>query len=72
MDRHSYRVVYPKSDPAVAAKPFMALSSGYVQRAQADLPKQGDQAPWRVKPNYFSDLRAMRWSRLEDGVLRFE
>jgi monooxygenase len=71
MDRKSYRIVYPKSDPAVSAKPFMALSSGYVQRSQAYLPKQGDQPPWQVRPNYFADLRATGWSKLEDGVLQF-
>ncbi len=72
MDRHGYRAVYPKADPSVAAKPFMALSSGYVQRSQAHLPKQGDMAPWRVLPSYLADLLALRWRKLDDDVLRFE
>ena len=72
MDRQAYRMVTPKADPSVSAKPFMALSSGYVQRSQAHLPKQGDIAPWRVLPSYLADLMALRWRKLDDGVLRFE
>ncbi len=72
MDRHAYRVVVPKADASIATQAFMSLSSGYVQRAQAHLPKQGDRAPWRVLPSYLADWIALRWSRLADGVLTFE
>jgi monooxygenase len=72
MDRQGHRVVYPKADPTVVAKPFMGLSSGYVQRSQAHLPKQGELAPWYAKPNYLADLAMLRWSKLEDDVLTFE
>ena len=72
MDQHGQRVVVPKADPSVLAKPFMGLSSGYVQRGQAHVPKQGDRPPWQAKQNYFSDLRALKWSRIDDGVLRFD
>jgi monooxygenase len=72
MDRYSYRVVYPKADPTVAPQAFMSLSSGYVQRSQEQLPKQGDRAPWKVKPSYWADLMLLRWSKLEDGVLQLE
>lgn len=72
MDHHGQRVVVPRADPAVVAKPFMGLSSGYVQRGQAHVPKQGDRAPWQAKQNYFSDLRALKWSRIDDNVLAFE
>ncbi len=72
MDRHGHRVVYPKADASVKAEPFMSLSSGYVQRAQAHLPKQGSHAPWQVKSNYLYDLLTLRWARLEDGVITFE
>jgi hypothetical protein len=49
----------------------MELSSGYVQRALDELPKQGDQAPWLLKQNYFSDLRTIRRDAIDDGVLQF-
>ncbi|MDR6787094.1 cation diffusion facilitator CzcD-associated flavoprotein CzcO [Sphingomonas sp. BE138] len=47
------------------------LSSGYIQRARALLPRQGKRAPWRTHQNYVLDALAMR-RRLDDGVLRFE
>ena len=48
----------------------MDLTSGYVQRAVAKLPKQGDKAPWRVYQNYAKDVRLLRFGRIDDGVLR--
>ena len=35
------------------------------------LPKQGAAKPWRVHQNYVADMAAMRFGRLEDGVMRF-
>jgi cyclohexanone monooxygenase len=71
MDAKGYAYVYPRHDPTIPRRDFMALSSGYVQRASAILPKQGDRQPWRVHQNYLADLIALRWSRLEDGVMTF-
>ena len=34
-------------------------------------PKQGLEAPWRVHQNYALDLMALRFGRLDDGVMRF-
>jgi monooxygenase len=71
MDAKGYAYAYPRHDPTIPRRDFMSLSSGYVQRASAILPKQGDRQPWRVHQNYLADLMAMRWSRLEDGVMTF-
>ena len=38
------------------ARPFLPLTSGYVTRATAVLPKQGPAAPWRIRQNYVLDL----------------
>lgn len=51
-------------------RPFIDLSSGYVQRGVADFPKSGDAFPWQVHQNYLRDYRAMRLTALEDGVLQ--
>jgi cation diffusion facilitator CzcD-associated flavoprotein CzcO len=59
------------ADPTVKALPWLDFSSGYVQRALGRLPLQGSKAPWRVHQNYFLDLLAFRFGRLEDGVMRF-
>lgn len=56
---------------SVEVEPFLDMTSGYIQRAKAVLPKQGTAAPWRVKQNYFYDFAQMKGSRLDDGVLRF-
>ena len=35
------------------------------------LPKQGSKFPWRLRMNYFADLLALRFGKLDDGVLTF-
>ena len=71
MDRRGATIVVPRRDPAVATAPFLTFTSGYVQRAIDRLPKQGTRMPWQVRQSYLHDFRAMRWSRIDDGVLGF-
>jgi hypothetical protein len=47
------------------------LSSGYVQRAESQLPKQGAKAPWVVRQNYFLDRREAKNADVTEGM-RFE
>ena len=56
-------------DPAVEARPLLALSSGYVQRAADRMPKQGTSYPWQVYQSYLRDYRAMRLSSVDDPAL---
>ncbi len=72
MARRGWERVVPVRGPGVAEQPFLDFSSGYVQRALALLPRQGVHKPWRLDQNYLLDLLHLRWSRLEDGVLRFD
>jgi cation diffusion facilitator CzcD-associated flavoprotein CzcO len=51
--------------------PVIGLSSGYVQRALAHLPKQGRKAPWKVYQNYIVDLLITRYGRL-DVAMEFQ
>jgi cyclohexanone monooxygenase len=71
MDRQGYRFVCPQHDAALTPQPFLDFTSGYVVRTSERLPKQGPSTPWRVHQNYLLDLLALRFGRLEDGVLRF-
>ncbi|GAB2774557.1 NAD(P)/FAD-dependent oxidoreductase [Nocardioides salsibiostraticola] len=71
MDQTGSTAVVPVRDEKVGERPFMDLSSGYIQRAMDDLPKQGDQAPWLLKQNYLTDVRTIRRSDIDDGVLSF-
>ena len=46
--------------PAVGEAPFMDFTPGYVRRSVHLLPKQGDREPWRLRQNYFHDVRSIR------------
>ena len=72
MDAQGYAVCTPrKPEAGVGERPAIDLSSGYVERARRLLPKQGAKKPWRIYQNYFQDVAALRFGRLEDGVLEF-
>ncbi|MGP9692248.1 flavin-containing monooxygenase [Psychrobacter sp. AOP30-A2-5] len=77
MHQHRYQVVLPqaqtKDAKALTQKDTVmgALSSGYVKRAQHELPKQGDIYPWRVTNNYLSDRIMLKHRKIKDDWLRF-
>ncbi len=72
MDRQGMRQVTPRPREQTAVAPFVEhFSSGYVQRAIENWPKQGSAPPWRVHQNYMRDLIALKWSPVEDGWLEF-
>ncbi|HVK89162.1 MAG TPA: NAD(P)/FAD-dependent oxidoreductase [Kofleriaceae bacterium] len=72
MDEHGYRAVRPiRTNPAMQELPVIDFSSGYVQRALADMPRQGSERPWRLYQNYVLDLLTLRYGRVDDRALRF-
>ncbi|WP_295799994.1 NAD(P)/FAD-dependent oxidoreductase [uncultured Microbulbifer sp.] len=48
-----------------------ALRSGYVQRADGILPRQGTRYPWRLLNDYERDKKIMLAGPLDDGILNF-
>ncbi len=73
MDRKGYRTCMPVCDPSsLEAKPLLDLTSGYIQRAAANLPKQSSHKPWFIRQNYILDMLTMKLGRLDDGVLKFK
>jgi cation diffusion facilitator CzcD-associated flavoprotein CzcO len=70
--QHGYRSVVPAPplDPGTD-RPLIDLKAGYVDRSRATLPRQGSRYPWRLRQSYPADLVALRWGRLDDGVLVF-
>jgi hypothetical protein len=58
-------------DPAMQIEPWVDFSSGYFQRALAQLPKQGTKKPWKLNQNYLTDLTTLRYGAVADGVMRF-
>jgi cation diffusion facilitator CzcD-associated flavoprotein CzcO len=71
MDEKGYSSCTPVAGEEVKPEPFLTFTSGYVQRALATLPRQGDRAPWRLHQNYALDLVTLRLGKIEDGSLRF-
>lgn len=72
MDRHSYRTCTPVwASSRMESLPLLNLTSGYVLRAAANLPKQAARQPWMIKQNYILDMLMMKLSRMQDGVLKF-
>jgi hypothetical protein len=72
MDRHGYVACVPRNDdPTVEPRPLLDFEAGYVLRSLADLPKSGSKAPWRLRMNYAADVLALRFGRVDDGVMRF-
>jgi monooxygenase len=72
MDRTGMRQATPRNtDPNIGEEPWLDFSSGYVQRAMASFPKQGSKAPWKLDQNYAKDLMNLKFSTVEDGVMKF-
>jgi len=65
------QVATPRQQPDVKEVPFLDFTSGYVQRALAILPKQGDRAPWKLHQNYTLDRMALKLGKVEDGIMQF-
>ncbi|TFI58526.1 NAD(P)/FAD-dependent oxidoreductase [Sphingomonas parva] len=73
MDRHGHAACTPRlRDPGAPRRPLLDFTSGYVRRAAAILPAQGQRAPWRVHQNYLLDLAAMRLRPVADEAMVFE
>ena len=68
MDRRGLKMATPQPSAAMARKPVIDFSSGYVQRAQAVMPSQGDRHPWQVRQNYVRDLAAMTFGRIDEEL----
>jgi monooxygenase len=71
MDRRGYVTCTPRRDPAVEAEPLIDFSSGYIQRAIDQFPRQGSKKPWRLYQNYVRDLLSLRYGPVDDKALEF-
>ena len=74
MRRRGYSRAVPDPSagvPRSKLRPILDLSSGYVLRAIDRLPKQGHRWPWVLRQNYPAELLTIRFSRVDDGAMRF-
>ncbi|WP_294353929.1 NAD(P)/FAD-dependent oxidoreductase [uncultured Sphingomonas sp.] len=53
---------------AIEPQPFADFSSGYIQRAIDNLPRQGNRKPWRLNQNYALDVMALRFGSIENEM----
>ncbi|GJL96461.1 MAG: cyclohexanone monooxygenase [Hyphobacterium sp.] len=71
MDKTGTDIAVPVPPEDMPREPLRLLDSGYFQRARHALPMQGPKAPWQVHMNYFADMMAIRFGRIEDGAMQF-
>ncbi|HWU31567.1 MAG TPA: NAD(P)/FAD-dependent oxidoreductase [Marmoricola sp.] len=72
MDKKNAKRVVPVVPDGTTGVPLMPLSSGYVTRKADELPMAGERRPWQMPNNYATDIPALRYGKIEDGVLAFE
>ena len=72
MDRHRFRSAVPNFvEGSIGEQPMVTLTSGYVQRALTELPKQGLKEPWTLRQNFPRDSISLRFGKVNDGSMRF-
>lgn len=62
----------PKATPDIQPELFLNLTSGYIQRSLASIPKQGHIAPWRLDQNYDIDKQRLTSANLSDKGLQID
>jgi cation diffusion facilitator CzcD-associated flavoprotein CzcO len=68
MDANGYRVAVPHHEGGGEERPLLDLTSGYVQRAIDQLPKQGTKPPWTIRQNYLLDYFSALYGDLTAGM----
>ncbi len=72
MHKTGARIALPPAPPPDEPRlPWVDFSSGYFQRAGSVLPRQGATRPWKLNQNYLTDIVALRFAAVHDGVLQF-
>lgn len=73
MEENGHTVATPRdvAESRTDAGMFDGLNSGYVQRANDTLPRQGAKYPWKVLNNYESDSKMLLDDPVDDGLLQF-
>ena len=72
MDRHGYTQCTPRPpEETVRVVPFATLTSGYMQRAIDQFPRQAARDPWQRQQNYTLNRRSMRRAPVDNPALEF-
>ena len=70
VDEKQANYFVPEAPSNITPEPFLNLSSGYIQRAQSIIPKQGQIAPWRLVQDYDIDKKRLATASLDDIGLK--
>lgn len=69
MKKRGLRQATPSNDdPSMKQEAFLDFTSGYVQRAAAALPVQGERKPWKLNQNYALDLLVLKFGSVDDSM----
>ena len=68
MSSHGYSTAIPTPPAGMERKPFLDLTSGYVQRGIGQFPKSGTVGPWVVTQNYVGDVLAARRANVAEDI----
>jgi cation diffusion facilitator CzcD-associated flavoprotein CzcO len=68
MKKRGMRQVTPRIAAPVEEVPFLDFTSGYVQRANDKLPRQGSRKPWRLNQNYARDVMALKFGGIDQEM----
>ncbi len=69
MDRIGVDQIMPSPATSTSERrPILDLSSGYIQRASDNLPKQGTKAPWYMRQNYILDACSAKFGNFTRGL----
>jgi len=68
MKKRGMRQVTPRIAAPVEEVPFLDFTSGYVQRANDRLPRQGSRKPWRLNQNYARDVMALKFGGIDQEM----
>ena len=70
MDAHGYDTACRNSTTRdMPTRPLLDFAAGYVQRVVAQLPRQGDRAPWLTSMSYHTDVKLLRADSVVDPDL---
>lgn len=73
MEGRGYVACAPRQhDPSVKPEPLLDFSSGYIQRAIDQFPRQGSKKPWKLYQNYVLDMVNLRFGSVNDSALEFK
>jgi cation diffusion facilitator CzcD-associated flavoprotein CzcO len=69
MTEYGYATAVPTPPVGMGRKPFLDLTSGYVQRGIGQFPKSGTSGPWLVTQNYLGDVLAARRANIAEDIV---